>query len=381
LINSIQLKVSRMSESTARSAKCLSLGHSLSFLGAILALVSLGITIAHAQSGMGKSSVMEPVPALTPYVEVHTHFNEHDIDGTIQSALEGLKTQNAAAVFLQMLPDTFDHPGHYDAEVILEAAKKYPGKLAILGGGGTLNAIIHRSVTTGDAGAAVKKEFTDRAEELIKEGVVGFGEMTAEHFDGATPYQYAPADHPLFLLLADIAAKNGMPIDLHMEAVPQAMPLPADLKSPPNAPQLHENISAFERLLAHNPKANIIWAHAGSDSSGYRTPDLCRRLLQAHPNLYMEIKTDSQNMGKNYPLAKDGKIKPEWFKLFTDFPDRFVIGTDQHYPATKSPEQRWQTAVLLFNQLPVEARRKIGTGNVTHIFTKFSALSTKSAKN
>jgi predicted TIM-barrel fold metal-dependent hydrolase len=95
----------------------------------------------------------------------------------------------------------------------------------------------------------------------------------------------------------------------------------------------------------------------------------------------MEIKTDSQNMGKNYPLDTDGKIKPEWAKLFTDFSDRFVIGTDQHYPPTKAPEQRWQTAVSLFNQLPVEARRKIGTGNVARIFTKFSAMSTKSAKN
>ena len=351
-----------------------------SVLGIVVGLVGLGIIVVHAQSGMGKLSAMEPVPALTPYVEVHTHFDEHDIDGTIRSALEALKTQNAAAVFFQMLPDTFDHPGRYDAEVILPAAKKYPGKLAVLGGGGTLNPMIQRSVATGDAGPAVQKEFKARAEELVNEGVVGFGEMTAEHFDGATPYQYAPADHPLFLLLADIAAQNGMPIDLHMEAVPRAMPLPPELKSPPNAPQLHENIAAFERLLAHDPRANIIWAHAGSDGTGYRTPDLCRRLLQAHPNLYMEIKTDSQNVGKNYPLTEDGKIKPDWFKLFEDFSDRFIIGTDQHYPPSMGTEQRWQTAVLLFNQLPVELRRKIGTENVAHIFSKFASASAKESK-
>ena len=29
-----------------------------------------------------------------------------------------------------------------------------------------------------------------------------------------------PPDHPLYLLLADIAAQHGVPIDLHMEAVP-----------------------------------------------------------------------------------------------------------------------------------------------------------------
>lgn len=324
--------------------------------------------VVAGQKQSESSSAMEPVPALTPYVEVHSHFDEHDITGTISSVLEALKTQNTAKIYLQMLPDTFDHPGRYDAEVILEAAKKYPGKLGILGGGGTLNAMIQQSVATGDAGPEIQKKFKGRAEELLRMGVAGFGEMTAEHFAGATPYQYAPADHPLFLLLADISAQHGVPFDLHMEAVPSAMPLPSDLKSPPNAPQLHENIAAFERLLAHNPRAKVIWAHAGSDGTGYRTPDLCRRLLQAHPNLYMEIKTDSQNVGKNYPLGDDGRIKPDWLQLFEDFPDRFVMGTDQHYPQPKGAVQRWQTTVLLFNQLPPGLRKKIGTENVAHIF-------------
>ena len=27
------------------------------------------------------------------------------------------------------------------------------------------------------------------------------------------------------------------------------------------------NIAGFERLLAHNPRAKIIWAHAGADGS------------------------------------------------------------------------------------------------------------------
>ena len=76
----------------------------------------------------------------------------------------------------------------------------------------------------------MQKKFKERAEELLREGVVGFGEMTAEHFDGSTPYQYAPADHPLYLMLADIAAEHDVPIDLHMEAVPQDMPLPAGLE-------------------------------------------------------------------------------------------------------------------------------------------------------
>ena len=109
--------------------------------------------------------------------------------------------------------------------------------------------------------------------------------------------------------------------------------------------------------------------------------DLNRRLLQAHPNLYMEIKVDPGAPGKNYPLGADGKIKPDWLKLITDFPDRFIIGSDQHYPESKAPEQRWQAAVLLFNQLPADVRKKIGTENVAHIYGNSVARYLRAAKN
>jgi predicted TIM-barrel fold metal-dependent hydrolase len=324
---------------------------------------------------------MEPVPALTPFVEEHAHFDETDPAGSVRAALAAMGRENAAMMLFQISPDTFDHPGRYDTEIILDEVRKHPGKLAITGGGGSLNAIIIQSAATGDAGPAVQKKFKERADELLRKGVIGFGEMTSEHFNGVTPYQYAPVDHPLFLLLADIAAEHNMPIDLHMEAVPQDMALPAGQKSPPNPPRLHANIAAFERLLSHNPKARIIWAHLGSDFTGFRTVELDRRLLLAHPNLYMEIKADPVSPGLNYPLAADGKIKSEWLKLFTDFPDRFVIGSDQHYPEPKGEDRRWQEVILLFNQLPTDVRKKIGTENIAAIYGKPVATYLHAAKN
>jgi predicted TIM-barrel fold metal-dependent hydrolase len=199
-------------------------------------------------------------------------------------------------------------------------------------------------------------------------GAIGLGEVTAEHFPSSTPYQYAPADHPLFLLLADIAAQHNAPIILHMEAVPQDMNLPPELKSPPNPPRLRANIAAFERLLSHNPRAKIIWAHLGADYTGYRTIELDRRMLDRHPNLYMEIKTDPLNPGKNFPLDADGKLRPEWKKFFSDYSGRFIIGSDQHYPAAPPDPQRWQSDVLLYNQLPDDLQKKIGTENVYRIY-------------
>ncbi len=106
--------------------------------------------------------------------------------------------------------------------------------------------------------------------------------MSTEHFSlpqsPVKDYEYAPADHPLMLLLADIAAGHNVPIDLHMEAVPQDMTSPENLKAP-NPPRLHGNFAPLERLLSHNPRANLIWAHAGQDNTGYRTPELMRALL------------------------------------------------------------------------------------------------------
>lgn len=328
-----------------------------------------------------KPSAMEPVPALTPFVEEHAHFDEKDPAGSVRAAMAALGRENAAMILFQISPDTFDHPGRYDSEIILAEVKKHPGKLAMTGGGGSLNAMIMQSVATGDAGPEVQKKFKARAEELLREGVIGFGEMTAEHFDGFTPYQEAPPDHPLYMLLADLAAEHNVPIDLHMEAVPQDMPLPPELKSPPNAARLHANIAAFERFLSHNPRARVIWAHLGSDFTGFRTVELDRRLLQAHPNLYMEIKTDPDAHGKTYPLGFDGRIKPEWLKLFTDFPDRFVIGSDQHYPEPKDADKRWQETILLFNQLPADVRKKIGTENVARIYGNSIAPFLRAAKN
>lgn len=355
---------------------------------AILALflaVSAASVFPRARSedqdpGKDRESAPAPalVPAVSPYMDVHTHIDPRDPVASVEAAAQSVRVQNAARIFLLAEPYPQDDPERYDVDIFLSAAKKYPGKLSVVGGGGTLNAMIMESVRTGDSGPEVQRKFKARAEELLQEGVVGFGELAAEHLiqpsSGLKDYEYAPPDHPLFLLLADIAAENNVPIDLHMEAVPREMPLPPDL-GPPNPSRLPANIPGFERLLRHNRNAKIIWAHAGADFTGYRTPELCRRLLKANSNLYMEIKYDPITPGKN-PVVVDGKIKPEWLKLIEDFPDRFVIGSDQHYrPIPAKGQPRWEATVLILNQLPAGLRQKIGIDNVLHIYGKLAKAS------
>src|SRR5260370_21053985 len=179
---------------------------------------------------------------------------------------------DGARAFIQTEPYGVGNPGAWDAEMILPTVKKHADRLAGLVGGGTLDPMIIEAASAGNAGPEVEKKFRERAEELLRQGVVGFGELSIEHFSlpqsTVKDYEYAPADSPLMLLLADIAAEHTVPIDLHMEALPQTVPTPVEY-GPPNPPELHGNIAALEKLLAHNTRARIIWAHAGSNNIGY----------------------------------------------------------------------------------------------------------------
>ena len=354
------------------------LGHSI---GASVVLLAAGLGLlflTHPRAEAGPVPTLParanaPVAAISPFIETHSHLEPKDTAGSIQAALRAMQVENAAKIIFLPSPFTPDDPTRFDDEVLIAAEKDHRDKFAFLGGGGTLNVMIQEAVHSSSARPEIQNKFKDRAEQMIRQGASGFGELTTEHF-ATTPgayYEYAPADDPLLRMLADISAEHGgLPLEIHMEAVPKPMALPPGLKSPPNAPQLHDNIAAFERLLTHNPRAKILWAHGGWDNTGERTVELSRRLLQAHPNLYMEIKIDPVEPGKNSPLANGGSgaLKPEWLKLFEDFPDRFVIGSDQHYPEPPNGPQRWQSVVLMFNQLPADLRQKIGIDNPTRIF-------------
>src|SRR5215467_14758608 len=275
--------------------------------GAFLALTHFAAGQAPGAANP-RTAVLKPTSA--PYIDAHTHIYQLEPEGAVQLLLSAMEHLNGAKAVIQTEPYGPDNPGRWDAEFILPAVKKHPDKLAVLGGGGTLNPMILEAYRTGDAGPEAQKKFRARAEELLKQGVVGFGELSIEHLSlpqsPVKDYEYAPADSPLMFLLADIAAEHNAPIDLHMEAVPQDMPMPAEYKEP-NPKELHANIAPLERLLAHNPRAKLIWAHAGSDNIGFRSPEMSRKLLAAHPNLYMEIKYNPGFPGMDPPIV-DGKL-------------------------------------------------------------------------
>jgi predicted TIM-barrel fold metal-dependent hydrolase len=257
----------------------------------------------------------------------------------------------------------------------MAVVQRFPDRFAYLAAGDSLNAMIQQALRSGTVSPQLREGFQQTAEALIRGGAVGFGETTALHlsFNPSHPFETAPPDHALFLLLADIAARLDVPIDLHMEAVLQDKPPHPRLVSLSrnNPPTLIANIAGFERLLQHNRNARIVWAHVGWDNTGDMTVGLLRRLLGAHPNVYLQLKIDNPpaTFPANRPLDSANRLKPEWLDLIRSFPDRFVMGSDIFYTEAGTVSNlTLQPLTSLLSQLPPDLALKVGLENPVRIY-------------
>jgi hypothetical protein len=152
------------------------------------------------------------------------------------------------------------------------------------------------------------------------------------------------------------------------------MPLPVGLRSPPNPNILKPNIAAFERLLAHNRKARILWSHVGWCNTGRRTAALCADLLRKHPNLYMSFKISPRDSRPEcMPIEQGTGLKAEWLQLIREYPERFIIGTDQFYVSPRSPMRQIgprsvEPTNTFFSLLPPDLACTLGQENPRLIF-------------
>ena len=333
----------------------------------LLAVFALLATALPFATRVEKSSA----GAALSIIDTHAHiFRGYGKRGSSPNAFRALAAMDSLGVEMTiLLPPPFPegHPGLYGRPELEAVVRQYPGRFAFIAGGESLNPLIHATPpdrVTPD----VITTFEAEAEAIAEAGATGFGELTAEHFSsgrGNHPYESTLPDHRFFLRLADIGARRGMPIDLHMEAVPRDMPMPARRARGSNPEKLKENISGLERLLGHNRNARIVWAHAGWDNTGERTVELMRALLQRNPNLYMSIKLDPGGPQRTSPLGPDGAIRPDWLALLKDFSGRFVIGSDQFFD---EGTERLARARQFIDVLPPDLARLVARENARQIY-------------
>ncbi len=122
---------------------------------------------------------------------------------------------------------------------------------------------------------------------------------------------------------------------------------------------VHSTHEAVEKIFAYEPRAKILWAHAGMSDP----PDLVARMFDRYDNLWVDISI------REYDIAPQGKLAPDWEKLFLEHPDRITVGSDtwvnaqwDNYEEIIAFDRHWLA------QLPPEVARKIAFDNATRLF-------------
>ena len=332
------------------------------------------------------------------FVDVHMHLHPLGLDVTMgrrgrpvgpidvdenltQAAgalVRRMKRKHIKTAFIVVVPSV-QHSPEEAYEQMRHSVASHPKRLKLLAGGAILGRIMQMTPPTAVTPAIIL-DFNRKAQRLLAAGAIGFGEMIIYHLcmNPRHSFQKVAADHPLFLSLADIAAQNDVPIDIHMEAINNRAPVPVHLahRCAQNPVSLEPTIPALERLLRHNRAARIVWQHIGWDNTGQMTPYLLGRLLVAHHNLFMALRVPPRIVrmdGSPIPnrlVNPAGNIQPQWLRLLRRFPDRFVIGADEfigpgqpaHIAASFDPT--W----AMLSQLPPDLAEKIGGENARRLY-------------
>ena len=122
----------------------------------------------------------------------------------------------------------------------------------------------------------------------------------------------------------------------------------------------HVDDTAIDLLMAHAPKARLIWAHTGIGGPGVAR---VRELLRRYPLLMGEL--------SYRPGLTDGRgrLSPEWRALMLEFPDRFLVGSDTWINARwSSYEALMAEARAWLGDLPPAVARRIGWDNGARLF-------------
>lgn len=85
----------------------------------------------------------------------------------------------------------------------------------------------------------------------------------------------------------------------------------------------HGDREALDLIFETWPEARVLWAH-----SGFTNPDNIADALKTHPRLWSDLAFRSD-------MARGGEVSPQWAELFTNYPERFMVGTDTFAP------ERW----------------------------------------
>ncbi len=122
----------------------------------------------------------------------------------------------------------------------------------------------------------------------------------------------------------------------------------------------HVDDDAIDLLMQHAPRTRLIWAHTGIGGASVAR---VRALLQRHPTLMGEL---SYRPGLT---DADGHLSAPWKALLTEFPERFMVGSDTWVNARWAGYEGLMSAARLWlGDLPPAVAQQVAWGNAAAVF-------------
>jgi hypothetical protein len=323
-----------------------------------------GVAVAIALSGC--VSIAEHArPERLPIVDLHTHLNG---DMEAKRLLElmdrtGVRTMVLMARYYANPRDA----GYGSDRQAADLARAHPGRFVpfVAGQRGAL-----ATLAAWEHPESVEWYLREAEDELRSGEFFGLGEYILYHhaYDLRGWGQLGSevrlsADAPLTHRIAALGAKYSVPVLFHLEAEP-------------------ELTEQAVRLLDANPHTTFIWAH----NCGRASADQIRRLLGRFPRLMCDLggmtvtPSDRGGYGRYWPRytpyihlvqADGGKVAPEMLRLFEDFSDRFLLGTDTaHTPALQFYEERIYAFRQMLSQMSPATAARIAHENAERLFAE-----------
>jgi predicted TIM-barrel fold metal-dependent hydrolase len=285
-------------------------------------LIRVVVAAALAATCLG-SDRGQAARAPLPRIDVHMHISPMGLERLV--ALMDRWGIDGAVNLSGMYPG----PPRHMLEMQLEAARRTGGRVAVFA-----NVDFRLVMQRADYGKAMAEQLA----EAKRLGAVGFkipkglGLGYRAH-DGR---HLLPVDDPGLDPLFDKAGELGMPIAIHV-GDPKAFWKPPNKNNErwdelqahpewsfygtdesgnpwPSWQALHE---AFDRRIGRHPKTTFIGVHFGNDPED---PDEVARMLDRHPNLYIDTAARVPEMGRH----DADKMR----RFFTKYQDRILFGTD-----------------------------------------------------
>ena len=129
------------------------------------------------------------------WIDVHVHLvggksGRQDYEGAARAALGVMDDSGIRKMVVMPPPQDYSNAPNYDYDSFAEAIKRQPTRFAFLGGGGSLNLMLQAAGPGTDMSDKLKREFEDKANEILRHGGAGFGEITAHHLSHTSGHPY-----------------------------------------------------------------------------------------------------------------------------------------------------------------------------------------------